>query len=132
MVMKNRYSKSSKLSEGQIRSVVQCLAADLTAVQTAQICGLKRNTVNRIYRGLRERIFVHCEMRRPFFGIVDVAESFFGARRVKGNRGRGSHGKTVVFGIFERAGKVYRLSRILCPGVVALGYRPINGIMIQE
>ena len=34
-------------------------------------------------------------------------ESFFGARRVKGKRGRGAYGKTVVFGIFERDGKVY-------------------------
>ena len=101
------FKKFPKLSEGQIRSVVQCFSADLTAVQTTQICGLKRDTVNRIYRGLCERIFVHCKTRRPFFGIVDVAESFFSARRVKGNRGRGSHGKTVVFGIFECAGKVY-------------------------
>ena len=34
-------------------------------------------------------------------------ESFFGARRVKGRRGRGAYGKTVVFGIFERHGQVY-------------------------
>jgi len=105
--MKNRYSKSSKLSEAQIRSVVKCFSADLTALQTAQICGLNRNTVNRIYRGLRERIFIHCEAQRPLFGVVEVDESFFGARRVKGKRGRGSYGKTVVFGIFERAGQVY-------------------------
>ena len=41
------------------------------------------------------------------FGIVEVDESFFGARRVKGRRGRGACGKTVVFGVFERDGKVY-------------------------
>ena len=33
--------------------------------------------------------------------------AFFGARRVKGRRGRGAYGKTVVFGIFERHGHVY-------------------------
>ena len=29
------------------------------------------------------------------------------ARRVRGRRGRGAYGKTVVFGIFERQGQVY-------------------------
>ena len=45
-----------------------------------------------------------CEAQRRLFG---VDESFFGARRVKGRRGRGAYGKTVVFGIFERQGHVY-------------------------
>ena len=68
---------------------------------------MNRNTVNRIFRGLRERILAACEAQRPFFGVVEVDESFFGARRVKGKRGRGAYGKTVVFGIFERDGQVY-------------------------
>ena len=41
------------------------------------------------------------------FGVVEVDESLFGARRVKGKRGRGAYGKTTVFGIFERDGQVY-------------------------
>ena len=45
-----------------------------------------------------------CEAQRRLFGVVEVDESFFGARRVKGRRGRGAYGKTVVFGIFERQG----------------------------
>ena len=32
---------------------------------------------------------------------------YFGIRRVKGRRGRGAYGKTAVFGIYERAGRVY-------------------------
>ena len=90
MAMKNRYSKSSKLSEARFRAVVKGFAADLTALRRAQLCGVNRNMVNRIYRGLRERIFVACEAQRPFFGVVEVDESFFGARRVKGKRGRGA------------------------------------------
>jgi len=69
--MKNRYSKSSKLSEARFRAVVKSFAADLTALQTAQLCGVNRNTVNQIYRGLRERIFIDCEAKRPFFGIYE-------------------------------------------------------------
>ena len=47
-----------------------------------------------------------CEAQRRLLGVVEVDESFFGARRVKGRRGRGADGKTVVFGIFERQGHV--------------------------
>ena len=38
---------------------------------------------------------------------IEVDESYFGARRVKGKRGRGSYGKTIVFGILQRNAKVY-------------------------
>ena len=38
---------------------------------------------------------------------MEVDESFFGARRLKGKRGRGAFGKTIVFGIFQRNGHVY-------------------------
>ena len=34
-------------------------------------------------------------------------ESYFGARRVRGKRGRGAGHKTIVFGIFKRNGHVY-------------------------
>jgi transposase-like protein len=34
-------------------------------------------------------------------------ESYFGARRVRGKRGRGASGKTPVFGLLKRNGRVY-------------------------
>ena len=37
-------------------------------------------------------------------GIVEVGESYFGARRVKGRRGRGAYGKIILFGLFKRGG----------------------------
>ena len=104
---KNRYAKSSKLSEAKFRLLVKFFAADLTAVQIAQVSGLNRNTVNRYLRLIRERLLQYCDAQRPFFGIVEVDESLFGAKRVKGKRGRGAYGKTTVFGIYERAGQVY-------------------------
>jgi len=36
-----------------------------------------------------------------------VDESYFGGRRVRGKKGRGAGGKTIVFGILERHGKGY-------------------------
>lgn len=40
-------------------------------------------------------------------GEFEVDESYFGARRVRGKRGRGAAGKTPVFGLLKRDGKVY-------------------------
>jgi transposase len=37
---------------------------------------------------------------------VEVDESYFGPKRVRGKRGRGAGGKTIVFGIFKRHGHV--------------------------
>ena len=43
----------------------------------------------------------------PELGEFEVDESYFGARRVRGKRGRGAAGKTPVFGILKRDGKIY-------------------------
>ena len=40
-------------------------------------------------------------------GEIEIDESYFGAKRVRGLRGRGSSGKTIVFGLKRRNGKVY-------------------------
>lgn len=56
---------------------------------------------------LRARIAEACEADSPFDGEVEADESCFGARRVRGVRGRGARGKTIVFGLLKRVGKVY-------------------------
>jgi len=55
---------------------------------------------------LRIRIAQVCNASSPLFGEVEVDESYFGARRVRGKKGRGAGGKPIVFGILERHGKV--------------------------
>ena len=72
MAMKNKYAKRSRISEGKVRELVRYFVADLTALQAATLSGLNRNTVNRLYRGLRERILVACEAQRPLFGVDEV------------------------------------------------------------
>ena len=105
--MINCYSVRSRISAAKFRKIVRYFSVDLTALQAAELSGLNRNTINRIYRGLRERIADACEVQRPMFGVVEVDESLFGAKRVKGKRGRDAYGKTTVFGIFECDGQVY-------------------------
>ena len=40
-------------------------------------------------------------------GQIEVDESYFGARHVRGKCGRGARGKTIVFGLLKRGDKVY-------------------------
>ena len=83
MATSNKYAKRSRISEAKIREVVRDVAADLTALQAAALRRRNRNTVNRLYRGVRERMLLACEAQRPLFGIVEVDESVFGARRLR-------------------------------------------------
>jgi transposase-like protein len=107
MTIKNKYANRSKISEKKIRQIVKLFSIDLDASQITKISGLNRNTINRYLTGIRRRIAEFCESQSPFSGEVEVDESFFGARRVKGKRGRGAFGKTIVFGIFRRNGSVF-------------------------
>ena len=92
--MKNKYAKRSRISEAKVRQIVKLFAVDLNALQIAEIAGVNRNTVNRYLAALSERIARLCEAESPAQGEVEIDESCFGARRVKGVRGRGAKGKT--------------------------------------
>jgi transposase-like protein len=104
----NRYYRCSKINERKMRQVVRFFAHDLTASKTAEFTGLTRKSVTSIFLKIRERIAEECQRASPFSAReVEVDESYFGARRVRGKRGRGASGKTIVFGIFKRNGCVY-------------------------
>jgi len=105
--MKNKYVYRSRISEKKFREIVKLFSVDLEADQTAAISGLSRNTINKYYKAFRDRIVSICESDSPLKGEIEVDESYFGARRVKGKRGRGAYGKTIVFGLLKREGKVY-------------------------
>ena len=48
-----------------------------------------------------------CEKISKFSGEIEIDESYFTAKRVRGKRGRGAANKTPVFGMLKRDGKVY-------------------------
>lgn len=106
--MKNKYLKHSHISEVHFRALTKQFALDLNAVQIAALTGLNRNTINRILTLARARIRLMAERESPFStGEVEVDESYFGPRRVKGKRGRGATGKTIVFGMKKRGDRVF-------------------------
>ena len=65
------------------------------------------NTVNSWYNEFRHKILLAAIAEtRAEGGEFEVDESYFGARRVRGKRVRGAAGKTPVFGLLKRGGKV--------------------------
>ena len=107
MTRNNKYAHRSKISESKFRQLIKLLSIDLDALQIAEVTGLNRNTVNRYLLEIRKRIAEYCEQQAPVLGEIELDESYFGPRRVKGLRGRGASCKTIVFGIFKRQGRVF-------------------------
>jgi len=107
MTVKNRYAKRAKISEAKFRALLRYFAHDLDAQTIASLLSLNRNTVNRYLTLIRKRIAEFCDQQSPLKGEIEVDESYFGGKRIKGKRGRGAYKKTPVFGILKRGGKVY-------------------------
>ncbi len=99
--------KRSRISRKKFRQILRYFALDLTASQITSLTALNRNTVNRYLTLIRRSIALYCESESPFTGEIELDESYFGAKRVRGKRGRRACGKTIVFGVYKRNGKVY-------------------------
>ena len=107
MTVSYKILERSRISRKKFRQILLYFSLDLTASQITLLTGLNRNTVNRYLTLIRQRIALYCESESPFSGEIELDESYFGARRIRGKRGRGADGKTIVFGIYKRNGKVY-------------------------
>jgi transposase len=96
--MKNKYIYGSKISVEKFRVILRLFCMEIEAKKVAELVHLNRVTINRIFDKLRERV-VLCEAENPFeTGEIEMDESYFGARRVRGIRGRGAKGKIPNFG----------------------------------
>lgn len=98
--------RRSKLSRDKKSKLIEHFVAGTTARTASELIGVNRNTAIYFYHRLRSIIAQKIDDEMPFYGEVEVDESYFGGRR-KGNRGRGSAGKVPVFGLLKRGGKVY-------------------------
>src|SRR5215472_3372543 len=68
MTRKNRYVSHAHLSAHQFRQLLRLFALDLEATTVADLTGLNRNTVNRYFLALRQRIARACEQETPLRG----------------------------------------------------------------
>ena len=105
--MKNKYCKRSKISEVKFREILKYFAMDFSVSQTADLTEISRRSISDVYQKLRNRIYEITRQEGKLEGEVEADESYFGARRVRGKRGRGAKGKVPVFGLLKRGGKVY-------------------------
>jgi len=105
--MKNRYVKRTKISKVKFREILKYFAEDFDSTRTSRMTGIGRKAINKIFNKLRFRIYHLSTLEEKMNGEIEVDESYFGARRVRGKRGRGAKGKVPVIGLLERGGKVY-------------------------
>lgn len=66
-------------------------------------------TTERVFRIFRQAIYASllCELQEiKLSGQIELDEALFGGRRKGGKRGWGAEGKTLVFGIYRRNGRV--------------------------
>lgn len=105
--MRNKYLNKAHITEHKFREILKYFAEDETATKTARYSNVNRKTINRLFHKIRIRIAEISVATTPELGEFEVDESYFGAKRVRGKRGRGAAGKTPVFGILKRDGKVF-------------------------
>ena len=100
------YKYSIKRIENDLR-ILHYFSLEIPANKTARDLELSYKKVGGKYMQYRREIvnFLDSEFEH-LSGEIECDESYFGGRR-KGNRGRGSAGKTKVFGMLERQGKIF-------------------------
>lgn len=100
--------KHNKISIYKIKKILKCFSEDLPATKTATLLGHNRKTIDRYYNIFRKKILeASIKEMEVISGEIELDESYFGATRVRGKRGRGAAGKTPVFGLLKRNGKVF-------------------------
>lgn len=101
-----------KISGYKVGKILKHFVVDVEASKTADLLGLNRKTIDEYYNLFRRLIYI--EQKQAFArltGVIELDESYFGARRIRGlhiklKRGRGTR-KQPVFGIYQRDGRVY-------------------------
>ena len=82
--------------------MLRLFVLNLTASDAARLTGLSVRAVNDVYLRLRRRLHRFCPVPVELSRALELNESYFGPRRVRGKRGRGVGSKIVVFGLFKR------------------------------
>ena len=105
--MKNRYIVRSRISEKKFREILKYFAEDIEASKISNLTKISEATLCKIFREIRALMSKEREKISKFSGEIEIDESYFGAKRVRGKRGRGAANKTPVFCMLKRDGKVY-------------------------
>jgi hypothetical protein len=89
--------KYSKLSNYKIKKIMNCFCIDIDATKTAKLIGLNRETINRYFMLFRQAIYWHqTSLKNQFFGEIEMDESYFGAKRKRGQSGKLKRGRSTL------------------------------------
>ncbi len=116
----------AKISTYKIKKIIKFFSEDILASKTASLLGMNRNTINHWYKTFRLAIYAwQVNESKKIFGQAEMDESYFGAKRKRGFRGKLKRGrgtqKQPVFGLLKRGGRVYTEIIPNCKKVVLQG-----------
>ncbi|MDG6464708.1 IS1595-like element ISHps3 family transposase [Glaesserella parasuis] len=113
--------RKSRLSQHKQNKLIELFVAGVTARTTAELVNVNKTTAAYYFYRLRLLIYQNSPHMEMFEGEIEADESYFGGTR-KGKRGRGAVGKTAVFGLLKRDGKVYT---VVVPNIQSATLLPI-------
>jgi len=97
-----------RLSSYQISHLIEYFCLGVPAYRLKYVLPLSRQTVSKFFRFLRQLIYGKAikELEElKLAGSIEMDEALFGGKK-HGKRGWGAAGKEMVFGIYQRNGKV--------------------------
>lgn len=103
-----RCGKSKSLSKLKRElEIIKGFYQQQPAYRLAHDLSVDVKVITRIYQRLREMLYHVSELEGgKLKGEIELDEAYFGGSR-KGKRGRGAGGKSIVFGLLERDGRIY-------------------------
>lgn len=121
-----------RLNRNKISLIVRLFAQDVPALRACQIVRVNRKTIDRYYRYFRILLYKQAIKERINMGMgngIEIDESYFGPRRIRGRRGRGAGRKIIVLGLRKRQGRVYAT---VIPDTQARTIMPIIRQVVQR
>lgn len=103
-------NKRRRITKQKHVTILRSFVVDISAVSASRIAGVNRKTADRYYNIIREVVFLDAVRERKEMKLgngIEIDESYFGPRRVRGKRGRGAGSKVVVLGLLKRSGRIY-------------------------
>ena len=82
--MKNKYIVRSRISEAKFREILKYFCTDIEAAKIAKFTKISEVSLCKIFKQIRILMSKECEKISKFSGEIEIDESYFGAKRVRG------------------------------------------------
>lgn len=97
-----------RITTNRLNRIFLCFSEDLTATATAKIAGVNRNTVNRYFTGIREKIMQYCvDEYNQLTTDIQAAELHFEAKTVLRKKLKQALEERPILGLLKHRKKVF-------------------------